>query len=67
MGDLSIDSVAGGTIELDRGDSVNAAQSIESLMPVELVGVPESQMSLSLLCGALGLQLLRRRRSRTAK
>ena len=67
MGDLSIDSVAGGTIELDRGDSVNAAQSIESLMPVELVEVPESQMPLSLLSGALGLQLLRRRRSRTAK
>lgn len=64
MGDLTINSVVGGTVELDRGDSVNAAQLLVALTAGELVSVPEPGVPLSLACGALGLQLLGRWRSR---
>lgn len=67
MGDLTINSVAGGTVELDRGDTVNAAQSIDALMPGELVDVPEPRVPLSLAWGALGLQLLRRWRTHSRR
>jgi hypothetical protein len=58
MGDLTIDSTISGTVELESGSAVGAAQSLSSLTPTEIVSVPEPALTWLLISGVLGLRTL---------
>ncbi len=64
IGELSVNAVAGGSLELTSGEVIGADLSSEILSSGELVVVPEPGALLQLVCGAALLGCLRHRRAR---
>jgi hypothetical protein len=64
IGELSVNAVAGGSLELTSGEVIGADLSSETLTSGEVVAVPEPGALLQLVSGAALLGCLGRRRAR---
>ena len=64
IGELQVNAVAGGTLELTSGEVVGADLSSETLASGEIVAVPEPGVVLQLMTSAALLGILNRRRAR---
>lgn len=63
IGELQVNAVAGGTLELTSGEVIGADLSSEALVSGEIVAVPEPGVALQLLAGAVLLGALKSRRA----
>jgi hypothetical protein len=64
IGELSVNAVTGGSLELTSGEVVGADLSIETLASGEVVAVPEPGALLQIVSGATLIGCLGRRRAR---
>lgn len=64
IGELQVNAVAGGSLELTRGEVVGADLSSETLVSGEVVAVPEPGVVFQLMTGTALLGCLNRRRAR---
>jgi hypothetical protein len=65
IGELSLNAVSGGSLELTSGEVIGADLSSETLASAEVVAVPEPGALLQLVCGAALLGCLGQRRARS--